>query len=188
MPRAAELKKGQVVRYKDQMCIVRIIDVQNPSARGAATLYKVRFSTVPDGAKLEDRFKGDDQLPDVDLVRREVAYSYDDGDFMVFMDTENYQQYPVSREVLGDQVLFISESLQGALALLVDDAVIALELPSTIELVVEDTTPVIKGASAAARTKPATCTTGLVVQVPEYLAPGEKIRVNVDESRYISRA
>ncbi|MEQ3696597.1 MAG: elongation factor P-like protein YeiP [Pseudomonadales bacterium] len=188
MPRAAELKKGQVVRYKDQMCIVRIIDVQNPSARGAATLYKVRFSTIPEGAKLEDRFKGDDQLPDVDLIRREVTYSYDDGEFMVFMDTEDYSQFPVSRDALGDQVLYISEDLQGALALLVDGNVVALELPATIELTVVDTTPVIKGASAAARTKPATCNTGLVVQVPEYLAPGEKIRVNVDEARYISRA
>ncbi len=188
MPRAAELKKGNVVLYKDQMCIVRIIDVQSPSARGAATLYKVRFSTLPDGGKLEDRFKGDDVLKDVDLIRREVSFSYDDGDFLVFMDNEDYSQYPVSKVLLGDQVLFISEALKGALALIVDGHVVALEIPSTIELEVVDTTPVIKGASAAARTKPATLSTGLVVQVPEYLAIGEVIKVNTDESKYISRA
>jgi len=188
MPRAAELKKGNVVLYKDHMCIVRTIDVQSPSARGAATLYKVRFSTLPEGGKLEDRFKGDDILPDVDLIRRAVSYSYDDGDFMVFMDDEDYSQYPVAKNAIGDQILYISESLKGALALIVDGAVVALEIPSTIELEVVDTTPVIKGASAAARTKPATLSTGLVVQVPEYLAIGEVIKVNTDEGRYISRA
>lgn len=188
MPRATELKKGNVVIYKDQLCIVRNIDVQSPSARGAATLYKVRFSTLPEGAKLEDRFKGDDILQDVELIRRAVSYSYDDGDFLVFMDDEDYTQYPISRDILGDQSLYISESIKGCLALLVDGQVVALEIPTTIELEIVDTTPVIKGASAAARTKPATLSTGLVVQVPEYLAIGEVIKVNTDENRYISRA
>lgn len=188
MPRANELKKGQVVEYKGHPCIIRTIDVQSPSARGAATLYKIRFSMLPAGGKLEDRFKGEEILKQVDLVRRAVSYSYDDGDDMVFMDEEDYSQYSLSREVLGNQTLYISESLKGALALLIDGIPVAIELPSTIEAEVVDTTPVIKGASAAARTKPATLATGLVVQVPEYLAIGEVIKVSTDEGRFLSRA
>ena len=98
-----------------------------------------------------------------------------------------YSQYSLSADSLGEQVQFITEGLQGILGLIVDGECIGIELPQSVVLEITETAPGMKGASASARTKPATCATGLVVQVPEYLENGERIRVNTQEVRYMSR-
>jgi elongation factor P len=103
------------------------------------------------------------------------------------MDEEDYSQYNLSAASLGEQVHYITDGLQGIMGLLVDGAIIGIELPQSVVLEIVDTAPGIKGASASARSKPATCSTGLVVQVPEYLESGERIRVNTQEARYMSR-
>lgn len=79
MPRANEIKKGMVLNYNGKLLIVKNIDIQSPSARGAATLYKMRFSDVRTGLKVEERFKGDDIVDTVTLTRRFVDFSYIDG-------------------------------------------------------------------------------------------------------------
>lgn len=188
MPKASELKRGGVVEINGEPYIVNQIDVKAPSSRGANTLYKVRFNHVRTKQKLDETFKGEDQLGDLDLERRKVQYSYLDGDSFVFMDEEDYSQYGLDREALGDQVLFITEGLQGMMGLLVDGAIIGVELPQSVVMEISETAPGIKGASASARTKPATFASGLVVQVPEYLETGERVKINTQESRYMSRA
>ncbi len=90
MPRANEIKKGMVLNYNSKLLIVKDIDIQAPSARGAATLYKMRFSDVRTGLKVEERFKGDDIVDTVTLTRRFVDFSYIDGNEYVFMDKEDY--------------------------------------------------------------------------------------------------
>ena len=188
MPKASELKRGGVVEINGEPYIVHQIDMKAPSSRGANTLYKVRFNHARTKQKLDETFKGEDQLGDIDLERRKVQYSYLDGDFYVFMDEEDYSQYSLSAESLGDQVLYITDGLQGLMGMLVDGEIIAVELPQSVIMEITDTAPGIKGASASARTKPATFATGLVVQVPEYLEVGERVKINTQESRYMSRA
>ncbi len=90
MPRANEIKKGMVLNYNGKLLIVKDIDIQAPSARGAATLYKMRFADVRTGLKVEERFKGDDIVDTVTLTRRYVDFSYIDGNEYVFMDKEDY--------------------------------------------------------------------------------------------------
>ncbi len=94
MPRANEIKKGMVLNYNGKLLIVKNIDIQSPSARGAATLYKMRFSDVRTGLKVEERFKGDDIVDTVTLTRRFVDFSYVDGNEYVFMDKEDYTRIP----------------------------------------------------------------------------------------------
>jgi len=188
MPKASEVKKGEVVRINQQMLQVKQIEVQSPSARGAATLYKMKFRDIQGGGKVEERFKGDDILEKVDLLKRPVSYSYDEGEALVFMDEEDFTQYSVNKADIEDELLFITESIKGVLALIVDDQLIGIELPQSVELEVMDTSPVIKGASASARTKPAEFVTGLIVQVPEYLAVGERVKVNTAEKKFMGRA
>jgi len=188
MAKAGDLKKGQVVEYKNQLCIIKQIEVQNPSSRGAATLYKMRFSTVVGKQKLEERFKGDEQVTLVDLVRRKVSFSYIDGEDYIFMDDEDYSQFTLNKSDLEEDVFYITEGLSGCMALIVDDNAIAIELPSLVEMVVEETAPAMKAASASSRTKPATFSTGLTVQVPEYLSAGEKVKVNTEDGSFSSRA
>lgn len=189
MPRANEIKRGIVVNYNGKLLLVKDIDIQAPSARGASTLYKMRFSDVRSGLKVEERFKGDDVLDTVTLSRRPVVFSYVDGEDYIFMDEEDYTPYTFSKAQITDELLFIPEGgMNGIQVLTWDGQLLALELPSTVDLQIVETAPGIKGASASARNKPALLSTGLTIPVPEYLEAGEKIRVHIAERRYMGRA
>ena len=109
MPRANEIKKGMVLNYNGKLLIVKNIDIQSPSARGAATLYKMRFSDVRTGLKVEERFKGDDIVDTVTLTRRFVDFSYVDGNEYVFMDKEDYTPYTFTKEQIEEELQFIPE-------------------------------------------------------------------------------
>lgn len=188
MAKANELKKGMVVEIKGSPYVVKTVHCVNPSARGAATLYKIRFNSVKNGQKLDESLKGDDILKDLDCERVPVQFSYMDGENYVFMNMDDYSQYMISPEDLEGQVGYISESLDGMEAIVLDEQVIAVDLPVTIVMEVVDTAPAMKSASANSRTKPATLTTGLEVQVPEYIENGEQIKVNTDTGKFSSRA
>ena len=188
MPKASDLKKGSVVEIDGEVYIANQIDKRNPSARGASTLFKVRFFNVRSGQKLEQTLKGDDFVKDGDLVRRSVQFSYREGDITTFMDTEDYSQYSLDAEALEDQDGYITEDLEGMIALLVDGQIVGVELPQNVELEITETAPGLKAASASARTKPALLSTGIEIQVPEYLESGERIRVNTTTGKFVSRA
>lgn len=188
MPKANELRKGGAVEYKGKVLLIKDIEVHSPSARGAATLYKVRFTDLATGLKVEERFKGDDLLDEVDLSRRPVSFSYIDGEEYVFMDNEDFSQYMFTHDAITDELLFINEDTQGLLVLTVNGKGVGIELPASVEMVIDETSPSIKGASASARTKPAHFATGLVIQVPEYISTGEKVRINTAERKFMSRA
>jgi elongation factor P len=188
MPKASELKKGSVVEHDGEVFIARQIDKRNPSARGASTLFKVRFFNVRNGQKLELTLKSDDFIKDGDLTKRSVSFSYREGDMINFMDTEDYSQYTLNADVLEEQAGYMTEDLEGMIALLVDGQIVGVELPQTVVLEITDTAPGIKGASATSRTKPATLSTGLEVHVPEYLETGEHIKVNTANAKFVSRA
>lgn len=188
MAKATDIKRGDAVSLNGKILLVRDIDVQNPSARGAATLYKMRFTDVATGLKVEERFKGDDQLETAELQRRKVSFSYSEGDEYVFMDDEDYSQYLFKRDDISEELLFITEEIKGLQVMMINGVAAALELPPTVELVIDQCAPAMKAASATSRTKPASFATGLVVQVPEYITGGEKIKINTADKRYISRA
>ncbi|MGV7961941.1 elongation factor P-like protein YeiP [Photorhabdus tasmaniensis] len=188
MAKANEIKRGIAVSYNGKLLLVKDIDIQAPSARGASTLYKMRFTDIRTGQKVEERFKGDDIIDTISLTRRSVNFSYIDGDEYVFMDDEDFTPYHFKKEQIEEELLFIPEGgLPGMQVLTIEGQVIALELPQTVDMVIEETTPGIKGASASARTKPARMSTGLTVQVPEYISNGEKIRIHIAERRYMGR-
>jgi len=186
--KASELKKGMVVEVNGVPHVVKQVEVRNPSSRGASTLYKVRFNNLKTGQKLDESLKGDDFFKDSDYVRAKAQYSYVDGNNYVFMNVEDYTQYTLSSEDLEGQVGYLTEGLEGVIALLVDDAVIGIELPSSVVMVITETTPAIKGATASARTKTARLTTGIEIQVPEYLEMDDQVKVNTETGKFMSRA
>lgn len=188
MAKASELKRGMVVEIDGVPHIVKQVEVKSPSSRGATTLYKIRFTNLKTGQKLDESLKGEDMFKDVDLVRAKVQFSYKDGDVYVFMNNEDYSQYTLSAEDMEDQADYLTESLDGIVALLIDDEILGIELPSTVTLEIIETPPALKGSSASARTKTAKLSTGLEVQVPEYLETGELIKVNTETGKYSSRA
>jgi elongation factor P len=157
MPRANEIKKGMVLNYNGKLLLVKDIDIQSPTARGAATLYKMRFSDVRTGLKVEERFKGDDIVDTVTLTRRYVDFSYVDGNEYVFMDKEDYTPYTFTKDQIEEELLFMPEGGMPDMQVLTwDGQLLALELPQTVDLEIVETAPGIKGASASARNKPAT--------------------------------
>lgn len=188
MPKASELKRGMVVEINGLPYGVKDIDVRSPSSRGASTLYKVRFNNLKSGQKLDETFKGEDMLKDADCQRLQVQFSYLDGDNYVFMNSDDYSQYEMNKADIADQVGYISDGMEGITALIMDGQILAIELPGSVEMEIVETAPAIKGASATSRTKPAVLPTGLEVQVPEYLATGERIKINTATGKFMSRA
>jgi elongation factor P len=188
MLKASDLKKGLVVEVNGMAHSIKQIEVRNPTSRGASTLYKVRLNNLKTGQKLDETFKGDEMLKEADCVRAKVQYSYVDGDNYIFMNLEDYTQYSLSSEELEGKIQYLSEGLEGIIALLIDDMPLAIELPSSVILEIIETPPSIKGATASGRTKTARLPTGLEVQVPEYLETGELIKINTETGKFMSRA
>lgn len=109
-----------------------------------------------------------------------MTFSYIDGDEYVFMDDEDFTPYNFKQDQIEEELLFLPEGgIPGIQVLTMDGQILALELPQTVDMEIVETTPGIKGASASARTKPATMSTGLIIQVPEYLSNGDKIRIHI---------
>ena len=188
MAKASDLKRGMVVDINGVPHVVKNVDAKSPSSRGASTLYKIRFTNLKTGQKLDESLKGDDFFKDADLVRAKVQFSYLDGDQYIFMNMDDYSQYSLSREDLDEQIYYLTEGLEGIVALLIDDAVLGIELPSSVVLAIVEPSPAIKGATASGRTKTARLTTGIEVQVPEYLETDELIKINTESGKFMSRA
>lgn len=188
MPKASDLKQNVAVEINGEPYAVKKIEIRNPTSRGASTLYKVRFAHLKTKQKLDETFKGDDFLKEADCERVSVQFSYQDSDAFYFMNMENYEQYPLNAEDLEGQVGYLSEGLEGLIMLLMDNFPLALELPASVALEIIETAPGIKGASATARTKPATLSTGLEVQVPEYIDQGETIKINTSTGKFMGKA
>lgn len=155
MPKANELKRGMVVEIKGIPHAVKSVDAKSPSSRGAATLYKVRFTNLQTGQKLDESLKGDDLLKEADCQKVPVQYSYADGENVVFMSMEDFSQFELNARDLEDEMGYITEGLEGVIGLIHDGRLLTLELPHSVSLKVVDTPPAIKGASASARSKTA---------------------------------
>ncbi len=188
MIKASDFKKGVVVEINNAPHIVEQIQVQTPSARGGATLYKTRFRNASTKQKVDRSLKGDDAFSEMNLERKEVQYLYKNGDAYTFMDLSDYEQFDLKADDLGEDLQYLVDDLEGITALLSDGRVLAVEMPDVVEMEVDECDPSIKGASATSRTKPATMATGLTVQVPEYIAPGDRIKIDTRNGSFVSRA
>lgn len=188
MPKASELKKGFAIESSGKTLLIKDIEITTPGGRGGAKIYKLRCTDLASGSKVDERYKSDDIVNTVDMFKRNSSFSYIDGDEYIFMDSEDYSQYTFKQQEIEDELLFITEDIKGLQVILVDGNAVGIELPSSVEMSIEETDPSIKGASASARTKPARFSTGLTIQVPEYIATGDKVVINTAERKYMNRA
>jgi len=187
MPKAGDLKRGMIIEINGDPHVVKTIEARSPSSRGASTLYKIRYNNLKTGQKLDESYKTDDMLKEADCSRVSVQFSYIDGDNYIFMNTEDYSHYEIDKETIDHQLGYIRDGLEGITALLMDGNILGIELPATIVLKITETAPKLKGATAAGRTKPAILSTGLEIQVPEYLGADEFIKVNTATGKFMSR-
>ncbi|MDD3545477.1 MAG: elongation factor P [Kiritimatiellae bacterium] len=188
MIKACDLKRGGLVGINGMPQVVEDLKVSTPSARGAASIYRFRFRNLVSKAKQDVSCKGDDSFDEIDFERRPVQFLYREVDMYTFMDTEDFSQFSLPRDAIEEQARYLVEDMEGIFALLSDGKILTVEMPPKVELEVVECEPVMKGATAASRSKPAKCRTGLTVHVPEYLAVGEMIVVDTTTGEFISRA
>jgi elongation factor P len=185
--KANELKRGSLIQEDGQPVKIKQVQVQTSSSRSGNTLYKVRGQNIVSRQKFEKSYKGDDIVTPIEVSRRHIQLLFRDKDGCTFMDNETYEQYVVSDEAIEDELPYMKDGIEGLQALIADDKLLGIELPVSVELEIIECAPAMRAASSSARTKPATLSTGLIVQVPEYLASGETIRVNTENGSFMSR-
>lgn len=187
MTRAAEIKKGNVVEYNGTVYQVRDIERSAAQGRSGNVTFRFIMYSVPGGAKFDLSLRADDEISEVDLVRREANFSYMDGEAFVFLDTEDYTPYQLDASVVGDMAGYITEGLEGCYVQVIDDQPVGVQLPASVQLTVVDTPPELKGGTATKRPKPARLNTGIEIQVPEYISNGEKIWVSTATGEFAGR-
>lgn len=185
---AKDFKRRMVVEIDGSPHMIEQIQVQTPSARGAATLYKIKARNLKTKSRVEKAYRGTDGLNESSFERRPVQFLYRDPDGCHFMDSADFNQFSFSTDDLRDQLPYMTENMEGVESLVVDDEVIAVELPDTVDLLIVETAPGVRGNSATGRTKPATLSTGHVIQVPEHLEQGVTVRVDTRTGEYLGRA
>src|SRR5688572_10807283 len=185
--RAAEVKKGNVVEHNGTVYQVRDIERSAAQGRSGNVTFRFIMYSVPGGQKFDLSVRADDELKEVELVRREASFSYKDGEAFVFLDAEDYTPYQLDAEVIGDAAGYITEGLEGCYVQIIDDAPVAVLLPPSVQLEVVETPPELKGGTATKRPKPARLSTGIEIQVPEYIGNGEKIWVSTVTGEFAGR-
>ncbi len=180
-----DLRNGMTLDLADGLFTVVEFQHVKPGKGGA--FVRTKLKNVRTGAVLDRTFRADERVEQAIVEKREMQYLYPDGDDFVFMDTKSYDQLQVSRETLGDKAKFVKEGDTAVLEMY-DGSVIAVDLPAAVELEVAQTEPGIQGDRVSGARKPATLETGLVLQVPLFVNPGERIKVDTRTGQYITRA
>jgi elongation factor P len=182
---STQMRPGMVIKFNNDLFSVFSVAHRTPgNLRG---FVQAKMRSLRNGSMIEHRFSSEDRVERAILDEVEMEYLYDDGENYYFMNTENFEQTHLSKELLGDAVSYLIPQLKVKVEFYEGKA-ISVELPATIDMTVVETEPGIKGASVSNVTKPAKMETGLVVQVPPFIKEGEKIRVNTSEGAYLERA
>jgi elongation factor P len=180
-----DIRKGMVFIGEDgnlYQCLDR--DLNTPGNWRAILQLKVRnLKTL---SITQTRVKPDDKVKLAYLDTRKMQYSYREGDDYIFMDAETFDQVPLKAEFVGDKIKYLKEN-DEVLVTMYEGKPLDFQLPGTVELAVTDTDPGIKGATAAAQTKPATMETGLVIQVPSFINKGDVVKIETEEGKYVGR-
>jgi elongation factor P len=182
---ATRLKKGMLIKMEQDL--FRILELQHVTPGNLRGFVRVKLRNIRSGSLSDQKLRSEDSLERATLEEKQMQYLYHEGEDYHFMDTTSYEQIHISSEALGDSVNYLKPEMTIQVEFYGEEPV-GIELPQTVDLKVLDTAPGIKGATASAQVKPATLETGLVVQVPPFVNPGDLIRVNTETGEYQSRA
>ena len=187
MIESGNLKRGDCIVYKGAPVTVTEVTFSTPSARGAGVMVKTKMRNLLTGAGLTETLRTGERFDEPDLEQHPCSFMYSDGTRWHFMDETTYDQFDLGADDLGDDVGYLRDGLEGMRAMVLDGSVVSITLPMTVDLVVTETDPAIKGATAKAQLKAATLETGKVIQVPPYLTTGERIRVDTRDGHFVER-
>jgi elongation factor P len=184
MIQATALRRGMLIKKDGELFSVFSAIHKTPgNLRG---FVQARLRNLRNGAMGEFRFRSVDMVEKVSLDEHEMEYLYKDANDYYFMNTETYEQTHLNEEVLGDSVLYLIPNIKIKVEFYEGNP-IGIDLPASVEMVVVETEPGLKSATASNVNKPAKMETGLIVQVPPFIDIGEKIRVDTNEGKYLER-
>lgn len=187
MIETSQLKKGVYIHYKDQPMVVVDVSFSSPTARGGTTIAKTKLRNLLTSQLLSESIRGGEKFDEVDVEQHPANFMYSDGTRWHFMDETTYEQFDFGKDELGDDVGYLKDGLEGLRAMLIEGKIVSITLPMTVDLLVTETEPAIKGATAQAQLKAALCETGMTVMVPAYLVTGETIRVDTRDGHFVER-
>ena len=183
--KANAIRKGNVILYKGSPYKVMEFFHNTPGKGQAVVQTKLR--NLLTGSQTDARFNSTEEVEEADVFILKAQYLYKDGDTYHFMNTSSYEQFSMNSETLGDAVYYLQEEMEIDVTTYNNDP-IGVTLPPSVVLTIVETEPELKGATASGSPKPAKTNTGLTLSVPPFIKQGEKIIVNTDEGKYISRA
>ena len=182
-----EIARGDILEIdRDPWQVTEVVS-QTPSARGASLLVKGKIRNLRSGQTLAKTWRGGETATTAEVENRAAQYLYRQGEDYVFMDLTSYDQIALDGAKVGEAAGYLIENLELK-TVVFQDRVIALTLPTTVEMTVQDTAPSLKGATAQAQLKPARVETGITVLVPSYVEAGERIKVDTRDGRFVERA
>ena len=185
--KAADIKKGNVIEHNNNAYQVRDIEKSSAQGRRGNVTYRFTLYSVVNCSKLDLSLRADDEFQELDLIHRESSFSYMDVDAFMFLDNEDYSSHPIVADQVGDMAKYISEGLEGFFVQIINNNPIGIQLPASGLLEVIDTPPELKGNSATKRSKPATLSTGIEIQMPKYIVNGEKITISTTAGEFDGR-
>lgn len=165
----------------------QVVDFQHVKPGKGAAFVRAKMRNLCTGSVVERTFNAGERMPKAHIDNREMEYLYEAEGAYHFMDKETYEQSELTKEVLGNAVNYLKENMTLSV-MFYNDKVIGIDLPNTVELIVAETDPGIRGDTATGGTKPATMETGVVVKVPLFINQGDKLRIDTRTGDYIERA
>ena len=182
---AGDFRNGVTFELDGQ--VVQVIEFQHVKPGKGAAFVRTKYKNVITGAVVEKSFNPNDKYPTAFIERKDMEYSYEDGGLYYFMDTETWEQIPISADILGDSFKFVKENMVCKI-LSYKGNVFGVEPPNFVELKVTKTDPGFKGDTATNDTKPATLETGAEIKVPLFIDEGEVIQIDTRTGEYMGRA
>src|SRR5215213_9609615 len=182
---ATQIRRGMVLVFEGDPC--RIVEFRHHTPGNLRAMVQAKLKNMRTGSNFEHRFRAADTIEKADMETHELEFLYQGGDSYHFMNTQNYDQLEMDEEALGDNAPWMQPGMK-IIAEFYDGRPIGVRLPNSLTLEIVDTNPVMKTATKTASTKPAKLENGVTVNVPEFVATGDKVRVNPTTGEYIERA
>lgn len=182
----ADFKTGLTIEYDGD--IFQIIEFQHVKPGKGGAFVRSRLRNLRTGATIDKTFRAGEKMEQAQITRRPMQFLYRAGDEYVFMDTETFDQNSLSAEAIGEAVKFLKPDTEVLLQMFNEEEILGVDLPHTMEFVIAETDPGLRGDTATGGTKPATLETGAVVNVPLFVNEGDRIRVDTRSGEYLERA
>ena len=180
-----DLRNGMTLNLPEGL--FNVVEFQHVKPGKGGAFVRTKLKNQRTGAVIERTYRADEKLEQAIIDKREMQFLYRDGGDYVFMDTRSYDQLQVETGLLGDAANYLKEGDDAVLEFFGDE-IVGVELPAAVELTIAETEPGLQGDRVSGARKPATLETGLVIQVPLFVNPGEKVRVDTRTGEYLTRA